>query len=67
MSGGNGNIAAKQRSRTRIKHERSEGKARSLHAAIYSRFGSFENYLGALNYTAGGIRQNSTSFQSTGL
>lgn len=33
IANGNGNIVAKQRSRTGIKHERTKGKARSLHAA----------------------------------
>ena len=33
VANGNGDIVPKQRSRTRIKHERTKGKARSLHAA----------------------------------
>lgn len=64
MAGGDGNIAPEQRSRTRIKHERSESEARSLHAAIYSRFGSFENYLGRLNYAAGRLRHTAISIKS---
>ena len=43
VTDGHGNVVPKQRSGSRVEHERTKSEARSLHAAIYSPFGSFWN------------------------
>ena len=43
VADGDGDVVPKQRSGSRVEHERTEGEARSLHAAIYSPFASFWN------------------------